>query len=99
MTRWTCDTARSEGGFTHATCVWYDPGLFRDTLLSIIRLMGGGFGIAGLFLFLAFALEIQFLWRDSVFQTRYQSSSLYEWLHPMKSFQQNLEKTQDDEDK
>jgi hypothetical protein len=96
--RWTCDTARPEGGVTHATCVWYEPSLFREVLLEIIRLMGGGLGIAGLFLFAAFVLELKFLWRDSVFQVRYQSSPLYDWLHPMNSFYQNMQKKQHDEE-
>lgn len=96
MTRWTCGTANPDGGFTHGTCTQFEPGPYHSLVLTVIRFMGGAFGVSGLSLLLVGFLELRFLWRGSSAQERYRSSSLYFWLHPRAALRRDLDENEQD---
>lgn len=98
MARWSCPTARPEGGFVTAACVFFEPGPFRGLVLTVVRLTYGSFGVAGMLLTVTSFLELRFLWRDSVLQERYRSSSLYYWLHPVNSLGEEAAPNREDAD-
>lgn len=95
---WTCETTTRGSGLMHTACLHYEPGPFRSLLVYLIRVMGGGFGVAGLCFLLVGLLELRFLWRGSTAQRRYRSSSLYSWLHPMASLWKDLKEAEQEDD-
>lgn len=82
ISKWTCPTANSTGGLTHATCLYLaDTNLFVIQI-TIVRMLYSATGISGLFFAAAVGIDLRRAYRESIINRAI--DRLYEnyWINP-----------------